>query len=107
MNYELAFPLLKADDYKTLEIIYMCPTSNSAAASYLQFYYCAGAVTGADGRYQTMHGVVADGEYHTLTVNLADLDYWTGDIHSIRLDYFDQAAVGDTMYIKSIRLIEK
>ena len=82
-------------------------TSNSAAASYLQFYYCAGAITGADGRYQTMHGVVADGEYHTLTVNLADLDYWTGDIHSIRLDYFDQAAVGDTMYIKSIRLIEK
>ena len=32
---------------------------------------------------------------------------WEGDIHTLRVDFFDQSEVGDTMYIKSIKLIEK
>ena len=35
------------------------------------------------------------------------LAYWNGTINTIRVDFFDQSEVGDTMYIQSIKLIEK
>ena len=51
--------------------------------------------------------VTKDGEYHTITIDLASLPYWTGDVNLLRVDFYDQSEVGDTMYIKSIKLIEK
>ena len=70
-------------------------------------FYCAGSVTAADANYQVMKSIKRDGEYHTITIDLTNLKGWEGDIHTLRVDFFDQSEVGDTMYIKSIKLIEK
>lgn len=70
-------------------------------------FLCAGEVQNADAKYQVMSRITKDGAYHTISIDLTQLSYWTGDVNSIRVDFFDQSEVGDTMYIKSIKLIEK
>ena len=102
-----AIPALKAEDYKTLEITYKCPKDTSSKAINLQVFYCAGSVTAADANYQVMKSIVKDGEYHTITIDLSAFKDWDGNINLLRIDFFDQSEVGDTMYIKSIKLIEK
>ncbi len=95
-----------ADEYHKIEITYRVDPENSAAASRLQVFLCSGTVTEPNAAYQVMNALNCDGEYHTLTIDLSALSYWTGDIHMIRIDYFDQASAGDTMYIKSIKLLK-
>ena len=107
LSFGQALPLLKADDYKTLEITYKSPADTSGKAVNLQVFLCVGDVTNPDTKYQVMRPVTKDGEYHTITIDLAALSYWTGDINLIRVDFYDQSSVGDTMFIKSIKLIEK
>ena len=107
LSFSQSVTTLLADDYKTLEITYKCPTGTSSKAINLQVFYCAGSVTAADANYQVMKSIKRDGEYHTITIDLTNLKGWEGDIHTLRVDFFDQSEVGDTMYIKSIKLIEK
>ena len=107
LAYGSATPILKADDYKALEITYKCPTDTSSKAINLQVFYCAGSVTAADANYQVLRSIRKDGEYHTITIDLTTLKGWEGEIHTLRVDFFDQSEVGDTMFIKSIQLIEK
>jgi hypothetical protein len=107
LSFGQSMPLLKADDYKAMEITYKSPADTSNKAVNLQVFLCAGNVTGPDAKYQVMCPITKDGEYHTITINLGALSYWTGDINLIRVDFYDQSTVGDTMYIKSIKLIEK
>ncbi len=103
--FTMAPATVSADQYKTIEITYMVPKENSAAASSIQFFLCAGSVTGPDAQYQIMRPLTRDGEFHTLTVDLSALAYWTGDINILRVDFFDQSTVGDVMYIQSIKLL--
>ena len=107
LSFSQAMPILRADDYKTMEITYKSPAETSGKAVNLQVFLCAGAVTAPDAKYQVMCPVTKDGEYHTITIDLASLPYWTGDVNLLRVDFYDQSEVGDTMYIKSIKLIEK
>ena len=48
-----------------------------------------------------------DGEYHTLKIDMSELDYWKGIINMIRFDFFDASLKGDSMYVSTIRLVEK
>ncbi len=96
---------MKAADYGTLEITYMVPADTSSAAVNLQVFLCVGDITTPDATHQVMLPIKRDGEFHTLTVSLSSLSYWTGDIHTVRVDFFDQATVGDVMYIQSIKLL--
>ena len=107
LSFGQALPILKADDYKTMEITYKSPAETSGKAVNLQVFLCVGDITDPNAQYQVMRPVTKDGEYHTITIDLAALSYWTGDINLIRVDFYDQSEVGDTMYIKSIKLIEK
>ena len=92
---------LSADDYTTLEITYMMPTTNSRSSySYQVFFACensgfaeARSVTGT---------YAADGEYHTVSVKLDSKEGWSGLIKKIRFDYFSSCAVDDVIYIKAI-----
>jgi metal-sulfur cluster biosynthetic enzyme len=102
-----SIPLLKADDYKTLEITYKCPTDTSKKAINLQVFYAAGSIKDPDAGHQVMKSISKDGEYHTITIDLSTFKDWDGDINLFRIDFFDQSEVGDTMYIKSIKLIKK
>ena len=107
LSFGQALPILKADDYKTMEITYKSPAETSGKAVNLQVFLCAGDITDPNAQYQVMCPITKDGEYHTITIDLAALSYWTGNINLIRVDFYDQSEVGDTMYIKSIKLIEK
>ena len=106
MNLRKSVMPLRAEDYHTLEITYMIPTETSEQANLMQIFLCAGNVAGANEAYSVRIPLIRDGEYHTLTVDLSQLSYWTGTINILRIDYFDQSTVGDTMYIKSIQLLE-
>ena len=94
--------ILSANEYKTLEITYMMPTTNSKSSYSYQIFYACGDNTGFNEK-RSFNGVyTADGEYHTLTIQLGDKEGWTGDIKKIRFDYFSGCAVDDVIYIKSI-----
>ena len=106
-NYDQSLTPLNAQDYKAIEIVCKSPVETSRKASHLQLFYCVGDRVAADAAYQTLAAVTHDGEYHTITIDLTKLKGWEGVIHRLRLDYYDQSEVGDTMYIKSITLIQK
>ena len=96
--------VLSADTYKTLEITYMIPTTNSKGNGVTDLFLCAGSVTNPTADACIREELIADGKFHTLTVDLSECSFWTGDIHKIRFDFFDGCAVGDVMYVKSIVL---
>ncbi|MBQ9150737.1 MAG: hypothetical protein IJX72_00695, partial [Clostridia bacterium] len=78
LSFGQSIPLLKADDYKAMEITYKSPSDTSGKAVNLQVFLCVGSVTGPDAKYQVMCPITKDGEYHTITIDLAALSYWTG-----------------------------
>ncbi len=96
--------VLSADTYKTLEITYMIPTSNSKGNGVTDLFLCAGSVTNPTADACVRQSLTADGQFHTLTVDLSGVSFWSGDINKIRFDFFDGCAVGDVMYVKSIVL---
>ena len=102
LDFSNAF--LSADNYKTIEITYMMPTTNSKTSySYQFFFTCAGSGGFAEARSVTGQ-YTADGKYHTLTVTFDGKEGWSGAIKKIRFDYFSGCAVDDVIYIKSINL---
>ena len=107
LSMSQSIPVLKAEDYKTLEITYKCPKDTSSKATMLQWFFMIGDVTDPTEQCGLKKGLTKDGEYHTMTIDLTALSYWKGTVNALRLDFFDQSEVGDTMYIKSIKLIEK
>ena len=107
LSFGQAIPTVKAEDYKAIEITYQCSPDTSAKATELQLFLCVGSVKDPDPACQVKQTLIKDGEYHTLTFDVSALSYWSGDVNLIRVDFFDQSTVGDTMFIKSIKLIEK
>ncbi|MBQ3507454.1 MAG: hypothetical protein IJA91_02790 [Clostridia bacterium] len=96
--------ILSADTYKTIEITYMLPTTNSQGNGVTDLFLCAGSVTNPDPGACVRMDLIADGEYHTLVVDLSGKAFWSGDIHKIRFDFLDACEAGDVMYVKSIVL---
>ena len=96
--------ILSADRYKTLEITYMIPASNSKGNNTTDLFLCAGAVLNPDPNASVRVSNTPDGQYHVMTIDLAGQAFWQGDIHKIRLDYLDGCAAGDVVYVKSIVL---
>ena len=93
---------ISADKYKTLEITYMLPTTNSAGNNITDLFLCAGSITNPDASASVRVTNTPDGEYHTLVIDLSDKSFWKGDVNKLRLDYLDGCAAGDVMYVKSI-----
>ncbi len=93
-----------ADDYGTIEVVYMIPTTNSTTNYNMELFLSTGSVTGAVGGKSVVRPLVADGEYHTLTIDVSTLAFWSGKINEIRVDYFSGAALDDVIYIRSIEL---
>ncbi len=104
IEYTQSNPTLKAEDYKTIKITYMIPTTNSRNQYTAELFLATGACMGAEGGKSVRAQVVADGQYHTLEIKVADLAFWSGNVNAIRFDYFDACAEGDVMYIQSIVL---
>ncbi len=90
--------------YRTMEITYMAPDTNSEKAVNMQIFYCVGNMTQVDEAHSTVISFTSDGEFHTLTVDLTRLNGWNGSINTLRLDYINKAEAGDIFYIRSVRL---
>ena len=97
---------VKAEDYSTLKIEYMIPTSNAQDSYECDLFLCAGEVMSPNGNARIRQKLIADGEYHILEVDLSANSYWKGEVHAIRVDYFDKCTVNDVIYIKSMELAE-
>ena len=95
---------ISADQYKTLEITYMLPTTNSAGNNITDLFLCAGSISNPDASASVRVTNTPDGQYHTLVIDLSDKSFWKGDVNKIRFDYLDGCAAGDVMYVKSIVL---
>ena len=95
---------LSADRYKTIEITYMLPATNSDGNNVTDLFLCAGNVSNPDPNASVRVNHTPDGEYHVMTIDLSDKSFWQGDIHKIRFDYLDGCKAGDVMYVKSIVL---
>ena len=104
IDYTKSAPVLKAEDYTTICITYMIPTTNSKTSYTAELFLCTGATAHAEGGKSVRGQVIADGQYHTLEIKVSNLSFWKGNINEIRFDYFDACAEGDVMYVKSIEL---
>ena len=96
--------ILSANTYKTIEITYMLPTSNSKGNNVADLFLCAGSITNPDASASVRENLIADGAYHTMVIDLSGKSFWQGDINKIRFDYLDGCEAGDVMYVKSIVL---
>ena len=104
VTLDLSNALLNADDYTTIEIEYMMPTTNSRGEYTYQFFYTSETSSGYAEARSVAGKYVADGEYHKITVNFSGKDGWSGLLKKLRFDYFSGCAAGDVIYIKSINL---
>lgn len=92
------------DDFNTIEITYMLPMENSKASDTLVLFLSAGDQSSFNESHTVKGTIVRDGEYHTLSIRVPK-SKCSGEMHKIRFDPFTQpAAVGDVMYVKSIKL---
>lgn len=104
IDYTKSSPILKAEDYTTIKITYMIPTTNKQNSYIAELFLCTGSTMNAEGGKSVRTQVVADGEYHTVEIKVAGLAFWSGNINTIRFDFFDACGVGDVMYVRSIEL---
>ena len=105
ISYGRSSPTLKAEDYTTIKITYMVPTTNSKSTYIAELFLCTGATVNATAGKSVRSQIVSDGEYHTLEISVSELDFWSGNVNAIRFDYFDDTcAQGDVIYITSIEL---
>ena len=95
---------LNASNYGKIVIEYMIPRSNSQNAYSGELFLCTGSVVNAEGGKSVAVNYIADGGYHTVEIDLNSLSFWSGRINSIRFDFFNGGAVGDKIFIRSIKL---
>ena len=96
---------LFAEDYGTIEITYMIPTTNADSTYETQLFLCCGSISAPTAEATVTGELIADGQYHTLQIKVKDLEFWNGLIHMIRFDYFSAPEAGDTVYVKTVKLV--
>lgn len=104
IEFGSAQEVYNAENYDTIEVVYMIPTTNSSTSYTMELFLSTGSTTTAEGGKSVTGQLVVDGEYHTLTIDVSNKAFWSGTINQIRFDYFSGAAVDDVIYVKSIEL---
>ena len=106
-NFSTMAEAIYADEYTGIEIEYMIPTDNSMLCGQgFELFLSCGSDMEAVGGKSVKGMYTIDGEYHTVTVDFSKLAFWDGKINKIRLDFFNQCQAGDTMYVKSVKLLK-
>ena len=104
--YQGALDPIMTDPYHAVEIEYRVSPENSSHATSMEIYIGTGSVMDAQGGYSTSAALICDGEYHTLRIPVSQLSFWKGQLNIIRFDFFQSALEGDSIYIRSIALVE-
>lgn len=102
IDYSNSNPILNAQDYTTIKITYMIPTTNKMTQYNTDLFLCTGTTMNAEGGKSVRTQIIADGQYHTVEVKVSDLAFWSGKINLIRFDFFDGCSEGDVLYVRSI-----
>lgn len=100
---QLKFSII-ANNYKKLNLTYMIPKDNAKGKYQCDMFICAHNVTTPTEDCCVRANLTKDGEYHTLTIDFTKYEWWKGDLRDIRFDFFNEAGIGDCMYVKSIQL---
>ena len=97
---------LFADNFGKIVIEYMVPVTNSDAAVAGEMFLCAGDTVGAEAGKSIPISYIADGRYHVIELDVSELDFWSGRINSIRFDFLNGGNIGDSLFVKSIKLVQ-
>ncbi len=97
-------PGYDANNFKTLEIVYMVPTTNALSGYSIEIFLSTGEVLSAVSGQSVVEALICDGEYHTLSIDLSNISYWYGKINELRVDFFTGAQPDDVIFMKSITL---
>lgn len=95
-----------AEDYKGIEITYRIPAETSARVhDGFQIFLVCGDDKEAQGGKSVDGTYIADGKYHTLFIDFSSKSFWQGKINMLRYDFLNQITPGDSVVIRSIRLV--
>ncbi len=100
---------LSADEYKYVTYIYKTRT-DAVAERKGEIFFCAGDVAQPTGGCSYQFKLAADGNLYAVTVdgtslrNSSNKAYWNGKIHGMRLDYFQDATIGESVFVKAVVL---
>ncbi|MBE7064351.1 MAG: hypothetical protein E7384_00830 [Ruminococcaceae bacterium] len=100
IDYSASSPKVSATSKKYLAIEYMLPTTNSSKATKGQIFL-NGKTMGNTSTY------TRDGKYHTMVIDYTSKATWKSNVSKLRFDIFASASSGDTIYIKSIKFLDK
>ncbi len=102
INYSKSTVKLSADNYKYAVMTYKNPTTNSDKAARASLFPCAGSQTLASPTCSVTFDLERSNSYCSKVIDLSSLSAWTGTINAMRWDFFDEASVGDKLYVKSL-----
>ena len=94
--------LLDADDYKYMVILYRAEACNNSDR--MNFYLCAGNITGATEACNQGETIRKDGQWHYQLIDLSQKENWGGIINGWRFDYISSTSdVGDAVEFASVQ----
>ncbi len=106
---DLSSLALSADEYKYVVYTYKLRTGSTLERKG-EIFFCAGNVAVPTGGCSYGFTMTTDGNLHAVTIDASSLKnssnqkYWNGTIHGMRLDFFQDAAVGEAVFVKSVVL---
>ncbi len=102
INYSKSSVSFSADDCKYAVLTYKNPTSNSDKAVKASFFPCAGSITAASPECTVTVDLPQNDSYQSTVIDLSGLSKWSGTVNAMRWDFFDEASIGDRLYVKSL-----
>lgn len=100
---------LSADEYKYVVYTYKL-RSGTELERKGEIFFCAGNVAVPTGGCSYGFKMTTDGNLHAVIIDASSLKnssnqtYWNGSIHGMRLDFFQDATVGEAVFVKSVVL---
>ncbi|MBQ1502894.1 MAG: dockerin type I repeat-containing protein, partial [Clostridia bacterium] len=100
---------LSADEYRYITYVYKTRNASQYERKG-ELFLCAGNIAVPTGGCSYQFGLSQDGNLYAVTIDGAALRdssnraYWNGDIHGIRFDYFQDATVGESVFVKGVVL---
>lgn len=104
IDYTKSSQRISANSNKKISITYMAPKSNSQSKYMCEVFLIAGSATDAEAGKSVTFEYTADGKYHTKVIDLSSVPYWNGYVNGVRVDFFVDCAIGDSFYMKELKI---
>ena len=104
VDYTKSSQKISASANKKISITYMAPKSNSKSSYVCELFLVAGSTTDPEAGKSVTFEYTADGKYHTKVIDLSSVYFWNGNVNGVRVDFFADCAIGDSFYIKELKI---